>query len=175
MKENLNISLIQSNLFWENKKKNITNLSELISKIEKTDVILLPEIFNTAFCPNSSHLAETMNGSSIKWMIKIAKEKKCAISGSLMINSHNKIYNRLVWVSKTGEISTYDKRHLFSLVKEDKFMTKGGEKIIITIEGWRVCPLICYDLRFPVFSRNNVNYDVLIYLANWWYSSDDCR
>ena len=167
MKEHLNISLIQSNLFWENTKKNISNLSVLISRIEKTDVILLPEMFNTAFCPNSIHLAETMTGTSIKWMIKIAKDKKCAISGSLMIRSRNKIYNRLVWVSKNGEISTYDKRHLFSLIKEDRFITKGGGKIIVTIEGWRICPLICYDLRFPVFSRNNVNYDVLIYLANW--------
>ena len=167
MKENLSISLIQSSLYWQNTKKNLSNLSGLISRIKETDIILLPEMFNTAFCPNSTHLAETMSGKSLSWMKKIANEKKCAVSGSLMIRSNNNIYNRLAWVSKEGKVSTYDKRHLFSLIKENKSITKGEERLIITIDGWKICPLICYDLRFPVFSRNNVNYDILIYLANW--------
>lgn len=167
MKEHLSISLIQSSLVWKKPKKNLSDLSNIISSIKEADIILLPEMFNTAFCPDSTHLAETMNGKSVRWMKKIAKEKSCAISGSLMIQSNNKVYNRLVWVSKKGEISTYDKRHLFSLVNEGDYITKGKERLIITIDGWRVCPLICYDLRFPVFSRNNINYDVLIYVANW--------
>ena len=167
MKKNLNISLIQSDIFWENIAKNLAHLTSLISEIEKTDVILLPEMFNTAFCPNSNHLAETMNGKTINWMKNIAKKRDCAISGSLMVKEKGKIYNRLVWISKNGMISHYDKRHLFSLAKENKYITKGEERIIIEINGWRILPLICYDLRFPVFSRNNVDYDILIYLANW--------
>ena len=167
MKENLEISLIQSNLFWKNPKKNLSHFTTVISKIEKTDVILLPEMFNTAFCPRSNHLVENMNGKTVKWMKKISKQKKCAVSGSLMIQDGGGKYNRLIWVTKNGEITTYDKRHLFSLIKENVFLSKGKDRLVIELDGWKICPLICYDLRFPVFSRNNINYDVLIYLANW--------
>ena len=124
-------------------------------------------MFNTAFCPISNHLAETMNDKTVNWMQEIAKQKKCAIAGSLMIKANEKIYNRLIWISKNGEISTYDKRHLFSLINENEFLSKGKDRLIIEEGGWKICPLICYDLRFPVFSRNNIDYDILIYLANW--------
>jgi len=124
-------------------------------------------MFNTAFCPKSTHLAETMEGETISWMKKISKNKNCAISGTLMIKENGKVYNRLLWISKEEDISTYDKSHLFSLVKENKSITKGEKRLIIEIADWKICPLICYDLRFPVFSRNNVDYDILIYLANW--------
>ena len=167
MKENLEISLIQSNLFWKNPKKNLSHFTTVISTIEKTDVILLPEMFNTAFCPNSKNLAENMNGKTISWMKEIAKEKKCDIAGSIMVKKNLAAYNRLIWVSKNGDIATYDKRHLFSLIKENQSLSKGDKRLIIELDGWKICPLICYDLRFPVFSRNNVNYDLLIYLANW--------
>ena len=167
MKKNLNISLIQSNLFWEDLNKNLSHFEGIISKISDTDIILLPEMFNTSFCPKSTHLAETMEGETISWMKKISKNKNCAISGTLMIKENGKVYNRLLWISKEGDISTYDKSHLFSLVKENKSITKGEKRLIIEIADWKICPLICYDLRFPVFSRNNVDYDILIYLANW--------
>ena len=124
-------------------------------------------MFNTAFCPNSNNLAETLNGKTVSWMREIAKQKECAISGSLMIKDNGKIYNRLIWISKNGAIATYDKRHLFSPIKENKYISRGEERLIIELDGWKICPLICYDLRFPVFSRNDVNYDILIYLANW--------
>ena len=167
MKEELNISLIQSNLFWEDRVKNLANFTKIISTIERPDIILLPEMFNTAFCPKSTHLAEEMAGETVSWMKNISKRKESAIAGSLMIRENKKIYNRLVWISKDGKISTYDKRHLFSLTKEEKYLEKGSDRLIIEEQGWKICPLICYDLRFPVFSRNNVKYDVLIYLANW--------
>jgi len=167
MKKNLNISLIQSNLFWEDLNKNLSHFEGIISKISDTDIILLPEMFNTSFCPKSTHLAETMEGETISWMKKISKNKNCAISGTLMIKENGKVYNRLLWISKEEDISTYDKSHLFSLVKENKSITKGEKRLIIEIADWKICPLICYDLRFPVFSRNNVDYDILIYLANW--------
>ncbi len=167
MKDELKVILIQSQIFWKNKEKNLHHYTNLISCVDNSDIILLPEMFNTAFCPDSIDLSETMTGKTVKWMQQTALKKNSAIAGSLMITENNKIYNRAIWVSKNGEIFKYDKRHLFSLVKEDQFLTAGVKRIIVDLEGWKICPLICYDLRFPVFSRNNVNYDVLIYLANW--------
>ena len=167
MKESLSIALIQANLRWEDVDANLNHFDTLISVINEIDLILLPEMFNTAFCPKSNHLSESMNGKSVSWMKEIAKKKKCVIAGSLMINEKSKVYNRLVWISKDGQISTYDKRHLFSLIEEERYISKGEKRLIIELEGWKICPLICYDLRFPVFSRNNVDYDLLIYLANW--------
>ena len=152
---------------------NIRLFSEFISNLKKdnllenTDVILLPEMFNTAFSIKENRLAEKMDGKTIAWMKSVSKEKSCAIAGSLMINENNKIYNRLVWISKNGNIFTYDKYHMFSLIKEEIYITKGNNRLIVEEDGWKICTLICYDLRFPVFSRNNINYDVLVYLANW--------
>lgn len=167
MKENLNLSLIQSHIFWEDVDKNLSHFERLISKNSQTDIILLPEMFNTAFCPKSNHLSEKMDGKTINWMQEISKQKNCAIAGTLMITENEKVFNRLVWISASGEIHTYDKHHLFSLIKEERYISKGQGRLIIEEQGWKICPLICYDLRFPVFSRNNVDYDILIYLANW--------
>jgi len=167
MKQNLNFSIIQSNIFWENVDKNLLHFEQLISKIAETDIILLPEMFNTAFCPKSSHLAETMEGKTINWMREVSKQKNCSIAGTLMVIEKNKVFNRLVWISENGELHTYDKHHLFSLIKEERYISKGNGRLIVEEKGWKICPLICYDLRFPVFSRNDVDYDLLIYLANW--------
>ena len=167
MKSNLNITLIQSDLFWENVNSNLFNFGKLISNIKDTDIILMPEMFNTAFCPKSSHLAESMDGKTINWMKDISKAKGCAIVGTLMVKEDEKVFNRLVWILKNGTIYTYDKHHLFSLIKEERYIRKGKERLIIEFGGWKICPLICYDLRFPVFSRNDAEYDLLIYLANW--------
>ena len=167
MKETLNITLIQSELFWEDVENNLSHFEQLIDKISTTDIILLPEMFNTSFCPKSNHLAETMNGKTVSWMKEIAEKKACAIAGTLMVKEGEKVFNRLVWISKNSTIHTYDKHHLFSLIKEERYIAKGEERLIIEEQGWKICPLICYDLRFPVFSRNDVDYDVLIYLANW--------
>ena len=165
MKKKLNLSLIQSNLFWQDIDKNLSHFEKLILDISETDIILLPEMFNTAFCPKSIHLAEKMEGRTVNWMKEISKNKNCAIAGSLMVKEKEKVYNRLVWISRKGEIYTYDKHHLFSLIKEERSITKGEGRLLIEIEGWKICPLICYDLRFPVFSRNDIDYDILLYLA----------
>ena len=167
MKNPLNITLIQSDLFWENVNSNLSNFGKLISDIKGTDIILLPEMFNTSFSPKSSHLAESMDGKTINWMKGISKNKGCAIVGTLMVNEDKKVFNRLVWVSKNETIYTYDKHHLFSLIQEEKYISKGKERLIVELDGYKICPLICYDLRFPVFSRNDTEYDLLIYLANW--------
>ena len=167
MNNSLNITLIQTSLFWENVEQNLFHFEKLISEISDTDIILLPEMFNTAFCPKSNYLAETMEGKTVTWMKEISKTKGCAIVGALMVKEEEKVFNRLIWISKNGTIHTYDKHHLFSLIKEERYISKGKGRLIVEEEGWKICPLICYDLRFPVFSRNDVDYDVLIYLANW--------
>ena len=167
MKEFLKISIVQADLFWLDKKKNINLFNILLEEITATDVILLPEMFNTAFSPLEITMAEEMNGSAVNWMKRIASKKNCSVSGTVMIKENNNIYNRLIWVSRNGKCQYYDKCHLFSLAKEDRFLTQGKKRIIIDEQGWKICPLICYDLRFPVFCRNNDEYDVLLFLSNW--------
>lgn len=164
----LNIAILQNNLAWENKTKNLLAFEKQIAKIQKTDIIVLPEMFTTGFSMNTKALAEPMNGESVEWMKKQAKKTKAALCGSLIISENKKYFNRFVWAMPNGDVYTYDKRHLFSPANENKFYTAGKEKIIINYKGWNICPLICYDLRFPVWSRNTANeYDVLIYVANW--------
>ncbi len=167
MKETLKITLIQSSILWKDVDANLSHFKKLISDISQTDIVLFPEMFNTAFCPEDNSLAESMDGKTVSWMKEISLQQKCSVAGTLMIKENKKIYNRLVWISKNGSIHTYDKHHLFSLIKEEMYISKGEGRLIISEQGWKICPLICYDLRFPVFSRNDVDYDILIYLANW--------
>jgi predicted amidohydrolase len=164
----MKVALIQSSLFWENPKANRNHFEEKINAIsEKVDLIVLPEMFSTGFTMNPEAVFETMLGETIQWLQSLAKAKNSAITGSLVIKENNNFYNRLVFVFPSGDIQFYDKRHLFTLASEDKVYTSGKEKLIVEYQGWKICPLICYDLRFPVFSRNTENYDLLIYVANW--------
>lgn len=164
----MKVALIQSSLFWENPIANRNHFEEKINSLtEQVDLIVLPEMFSTGFTMNPSLVAETMQGETILWLQSLAKAKKSAITGSLIIKEDNKFYNRLVFVFPSGEIQFYDKRHLFTLAGEDKIYTAGREKLIVEYKEFKICLLICYDLRFPVFSRNIENYDVLIYVANW--------
>lgn len=164
----MKIALIQSALFWENPKANRNYFEEKINAIsEKVDLIVLPEMFSTGFTMNPKDVFETMQGETIQWLQSLAKAKNSAITGSLAIKENNNFYNRLVFVFPSGEIQFYDKRHLFSLAGENKVYTSGNKKLIVEYQGWKICPLICYDLRFPVFARNTENYDLLIYVANW--------
>jgi len=168
MQDTLKIAFIQSDLVWENPKLNRKNFKEKIEAITSpVDLILLPEMFTTGFTMNASECAETMDGKTVSWMQKRAVQKNCAIAGSLIISEKNNFYNRLLFVYPDGKIEIYDKRHTFTLAGEDKVYTAGKSKLIIDYKGWKICPLTCYDLRFPVWSRNIENYDVLIYLANW--------
>ncbi len=164
----MKVALIQTLLFWENPSKNIALLQEKINSISQyVDLVILPEMFTSGFTMNPSTVAEKMSGETISWLIETAKSKNCGITGSLVIEENGKYYNRLVFVFPNGEVQYYNKRHLFSLAGEDKVYTPGKEKLIVEYKGFKICPLICYDLRFPVFSRNVENYDVLIYVANW--------
>lgn len=164
----MKIALIQSSLFWENPIANRNYFEEKINAInEKVDLIVLPEMFTTGFTMNPSAVEETMQGKTISLLQSLAKAKNSAITGSLIIEENNNFYNRLVFVFPSGEIQFYDKRHLFTLAGEDKVYTSGKEKLIVEYIGWKICPLVCYDLRFPVFARNVEEYDVLLYVANW--------
>ncbi len=164
----MKIALVQPPLAWENPMENRSHLSQKINGfLEEVDLIVLPEMFSSGFTMNPKAVAETMPGETISWLQHLAKAKNCAITGSLVIEENGNFYNRLVFVFPDGEIKTYDKRHLFTLTGEDKVYTAGKEKLIVEYKGFKICPLICYDLRFPVFARNVENYDLLIYVANW--------
>ena len=168
MKNELKIVGIQANLVWENPAENIAFFEKQINCLHKdVDLIVLPEMFATGFTMNPEKNAEKMDGFSVSWMQKIAKEKQTAICGSLVISDNEKFYNRLVFVHPEGTIETYNKRHSFTLAGEDKVYSSGSKKLIIIYKGWKICPLICYDLRFPVWARNTENYDLLIFMANW--------
>jgi omega-amidase len=164
----MKVALVQSALVWENAKENRNRIDSKIKSIsDDVDLIVLPEMFTSGFTMNPNKVAEKMKGETVSWLKSIANKRNCAITGSLVIEENNNFYNRLVFVFPTGEIKTYDKRHLFTLAGEDKVYTSGEERLIVNYKGFKICPLICYDLRFPVFARNTVDYDVLIYVANW--------
>jgi omega-amidase len=161
-------ALIQSAIIWENPEANRNYFEQKINSIsESIDLIVLPEMFTTGFTMNPETVAEIMDGKTMGWLQSLAKAKKTAITGSLIIADNNNFYNRLVFVFPSGEIQFYDKRHLFTLAGEDKVYTSGTQKLIVDYLGWKICPLVCYDLRFPVFARNVENYDLLLYVANW--------
>ena len=166
--QDLKIAIVQTDIVWQNAEQNKINYSEKIKNIqEQIDVIVLPEMFSTGFSMNPEGISENMQGETVQWMKKLALEKNAAICGSLIISEEQKYYNRFLFVHPSGKIETYDKRHLFTLAGEEKVYDKGFEKLIITYKDWKICPLICYDLRFPVWARNVEEYDVLFYVANW--------
>jgi omega-amidase len=167
--ENLKITVFQGYLFWENIDKNLQNIALRLSGIrEKTNLIILPEMFTTGFSMEAAALAEPVGGKSMKWMHKVAKQYECVVTGSLIIKDNEKYYNRLIWMRPDGSYECYDKRHLFALGKEHQTYTAGTKRLIVELKGWKICPMICYDLRFPVWLRNvNEEYDLMLFVANW--------
>lgn len=167
---NLKITIFQAYLFWENIDKNLQNLSLRLSMgvKEKTDLIVLPEMFNTGFSMNAPELAEDMDGKTMTWMKQTALRYECVVTGSLIITENGHYYNRMIWMLPSGEYQHYDKRHLFGMGEEDKTYTSGEEKVIVDLKGWKIRLAICYDLRFPVYLRNNdAAYDILLIIASW--------
>ncbi len=165
----LDIALLQSNLYWENITANLAMFEEKIGQITSSvDLIVLPEMFTTGFTMNAATLAEPMNLTTYKWLQQQAKKMEAVVVGSCIVKEQNKFYNRLLWAEPNGEVDFYDKRHLFRLAGEHQVYSAGNAKIIKTIKGWKICPFICYDLRFPVWCRNvNLEYDILLFIANW--------
>ncbi|MEL6924766.1 MAG: amidohydrolase [Bacteroidota bacterium] len=166
--EQLTVSAVQAFLHWESPDINFEQLGkQLNNTITSTDLIVLPEMFTTGFSMNAAPVAETINGPAMQWMQAQAQRFEAVVTGSLIIEEGGRFFNRLIWMRPDGSFEQYDKRHLFTLAKEHETYTAGTERLIVDLKGWKVCPLICYDLRFPVWSRNSEAYDVLIYVANW--------
>ncbi len=173
----LNFTLVQSRLHWENVQANLASFTGKIKSITApTHVVVLPEMFTTGFSMRPGQLAETMDGVSVQWMRSISAEKKIILTGSLIIKEEDRYFNRLLWIQPNGSSGSYDKRHLFAYGDEQLYYTPGDKKLIASVNGWEIKLLICYDLRFPVWSRQNINnsekdlapeFDVLIYVANW--------
>lgn len=171
--QDLIITLIQCPLFWESPEANHAYFEEKLWELKAVpDIVLLPEMFNTGFTMHAAGNAEVMGGKSFKWMKMQSERMGCVICGSLIIKEDSNYYNRLIWMRPDGSYETYDKRHLFRMGNEHQAYTPGKERLIVKHKGWRICPMICYDLRFPVFSRNidqdrNFAYDLILFVANW--------
>jgi omega-amidase len=168
MKNALNISLVQTDTVWQDVGRNLERLSLKLEGISNdTDVIILPELFSSGFTMEADKVAEPMNGKAVLWMQQQASKKNCLVIGSLLIEESGNFYNRLIVAFPNGELKYYDKRHLFSFAGEDKVFSAGNERLVFEYKGFRICPLICYDLRFPVWSRNTDNIDLILFVANW--------
>jgi omega-amidase len=166
--DTLRISLIQTPLYWENPLLNRQMLAWKIRDLGgETDLILLPEMFTSGFTMDAQRVAEPFPGPTLEWMQGLSHETGAAITGSLVVEEGGRFFNRLLWVAPDGRHQHYDKRHLFGLAGEDGVYTAGVDRLVVDWQDWRICPLICYDLRFPVWSRNTAAVDVLIYVANW--------
>ena len=168
MTDELKITIVQSNIHWENKNENLEMFSRMIrDMVQHTDLVILPEMFSTGFSMQPALLSEHINGPTVSWMGEIAREHNAVVTGSIIISEKNKFMNRLIWMPPDGNLKYYDKRHLFRMGEENQYYSGGSGKLIINWKGWRFRPLVCYDLRFPVWSRNRNDYDMLIYVANW--------
>lgn len=164
----LKLALIQPDIIWEDIDANLNALARIMESIEEdVDAVILPELFTTGFTMRSRELAEGMDGKSISWMRMTAERYGCAVSGSLVIGQQDIYFNRFIWMDPGGRLTAYDKRHLFSISGEHEHYTRGESNVIIELNNFRIRPLVCYDLRFPVWSRNTGAYDLLLYVANW--------
>lgn len=170
--EDLRITWVQADLAWEDTVTNLRMFRKLLAGVMETDLILLPEMFNTGFSINPACCAEPPGGHSSQFLKELAVENQCAVAGSLITEENGQYFNRLHFYFPDGTLETYDKRHLFRLSEEYRIFAGGSRKKIIRYKGWRILPLVCYDLRFPVWSKNTYmngeyGYDLLCYLSNW--------
>ncbi len=165
----MKIALVQAPLVWEQVSENIKNFNSTFETIDRdVDLVILPEMFSSGFTMRPDQAFATMDGELLLWMQKVAKTHQFALTGSVVVKEEEGYYNRLFFVYPDGTFQTYDKRHLFSLAGEEKVYLPGKKRLIVTYKGWRICPLVCYDLRFPAFSRNtHAVYDLLLYVASW--------
>lgn len=172
-KPDLKLALVQTDLFWKDQIANLAVLEEIIMNLqEKVDLIVLPEMFSTGFTMDAEEVAEPMNFFTSRWLRQLSAQTGAVLTGSIVIKEGGHFYNRLLWVEPSGKFSKYDKRHLFRMAQEDHHYSMGTERVVFEWKGWRIFPQICYDLRFPVWSRNRVindelEYDMLFYVASW--------
>ena len=173
----LNITIIQTSLFWEDKDANLRQFEEKITGVKnKTALVILPEMFSTGFSVTPQPLAEKMDGPTLSWMQKVSKTNNVILTGSFIVVEDGQYFNRMVWMLPNGQLGFYDKRHLFAYGGEDKSYTAGKKRLIVSANGWKINLQICYDLRFPVWARQSpqppqtnpsLEYDLLLYVANW--------
>lgn len=165
--QNLTIALVQQEIVPNDPQHNLDTFAQAISHLTNVDLVILPEVFTTGFCSNARNYAERVDGTAYQWMAAQAKKLNAVITGSLVVKLENTHVNRLVWMRPDGTYTHYDKRHLFRMAGEHERYASGNERILVELKGWRILPLICYDLRFPVWSRNRNDYDLALYVANW--------
>lgn len=165
--QTLTIAVVQTALHWADAAANRAALSQRLRSLTGVDLIILPEMFTTGFSMNARELAEPEEGPTLAWMREQAHRAQAVVTGSLIVVENGLYYNRLLWVRPDGTHSRYDKRHLFRMAGENLAYDAGEARLVVTLKGFRICPLICYDLRFPIWSRNRGDYDVLLYIANW--------
>jgi len=165
----LTVTLIQTELDWEDVAANLRRFDRLIGSLQvATDLIVLPEMFTTGFSMNAAALAENMNGPAVGWLRETARRTAAAVVGSVIVVDDGRFYNRLCWAGPDGELATYDKKHLFRYAGEDQVYTAGSASLLVELKGWKIRPFVCYDLRFPVWTRNtNSPYDLALFVANW--------
>jgi predicted amidohydrolase len=168
MSNHLRVTLVQAELAWQDPAANRHRLAaHFRGLVGHTDLVVLPEMFSTGFSMAAAELAEDMDGPTVDWMREEAAALGCVIAGSLIVRDGGRCYNRLVWARPDGSLEHYDKRHLFRLAGEQEHYAAGSRRLVVALKGWRVCPMVCYDLRFPVWSRSRGDYDLLLYVANW--------
>ena len=165
--QNLTVALIQQEIVPNDPLQNLDTFAAAMSQLQHCDLIILPEVFTTGFCSNARSYAEQVDGVAYRWMAQQARLLNAVVTGSLVVLEDGVYFNRLLWMRPDGSYVSYDKRHLFRMAGEHERYAMGKEKIIVKLNGWRILPLICYDLRFPVWSRNRDDYDLAIYVANW--------
>lgn len=165
--ENLRVSLVQHIITPNNPEANLEAFAALLAQSPATDVIVLPEVFTTGFCASARNYAEVVDGLAYRWMQAQAAQHQAVVTGSLVVREGDTFFNRLVWMRPDGSYTHYNKRHLFRMAGEHTRYAMGQERVLVDVKGWRILPLICYDLRFPVWSRNRNDYDLAIYVANW--------
>ncbi len=166
--QDITLSLVQANLNWESPAENRQHLAELLhAEPQLGELILLPEMFTTGFTMAAAKHSETLGGTTTEWLKNLTADLQKTITGSIIIRDQGRYFNRLIWMPPNGQPTYYDKRHLFRMVGEHQAFTAGQQRIIVKLGDWRICPLVCYDLRFPVWSRGNDDYDLLLYVANW--------
>lgn len=163
----MKITLIQTDLLWNDPAGNRARFEQKIAEAGSADLIVLPEMFSTGFCTQPRLAAEPLGGETLPWMKRIAQKTDCALAGSVAVEENGNYFNRFYFVKPDGSVSQYDKRHLFTYGGEHKEFTAGDKRVIVEYKGWRILLQICYDLRFPVWSRNRNDYDLALYTANW--------
>ena len=167
--QDLTVTIVQADLAWENKQANLKHFERLLETASpQTDLTILPEMFSTAFTMNAAALAEPADGPTVRWLQKTAQKRQTALIASLIVEQDGKYYNRLFFVLPEGRFFSYDKRHLFRMAGENEVYSAGSERLTVELKGWKIRPFICYDLRFPVWTRNvNGEYDLAVFIANW--------